>query len=356
MVNLKKIIIIILFVVANFSSLISWEKEGIHSAACSQNIEQLKNYITQGADVNEKDSDGDLPLTLAAQSNLYENVKLLLENGAKVNKKAAFGITALMVADSLDVLDLLLNNGAEVSLKDREGNDALLHSSVRSNIHKANVLIRSGADINTENDKGESSIIKAIKYEYKKPEEKIAYIRFLLENGAEIQHRDKKKKTAYVIAKEMGHDDIANFLLNNGAVAEDFKIDPNCIVQALINKEYSRAESLINKEIDLNFLFSDFSPLMCSIDDIEIMKLLIENGADVNLKNKMNMTALTIAVISNKIEAVKILLVNGAETDIPSTINDKTPMMFAKENQNKEVIELLQEYSKKNGDLKLKKQ
>lgn len=344
---MKKAVLLSFFILTYLYPLYSWEKEGIHSAACSQNINKLKDYISQGADLNEEDSDGDLPLTLAAQSNLYENVKLLLENGAKVNKKAAFGITALMVADSLDVLDLLLNNGAEVSLKDREGNDALLHSSVRSNIHKADILIRNGADINTENDKGESSIIKAIKYEYKKSEEKIEYIRFLLENGAEIQHRDKEKKTAYVIAKEMAHDDIANFLLNNGAVAEDFKIDPNCLVQALINKEYSRAESLINKEIDLNFLFSDFSPLMCSIDNLAIMRLLIENGSDVNLRNKMNMTALTIAVISNKIEAVKLLLENGAETNIPSTLNNKTPMMFAKENRNKEIIELLHEYSKK---------
>ena len=342
-----KILILFILTIINLSSpLYPWEKEGIHSAACSQNIEQLKNYILQGADVNEKDWDGDLPLTLAAQYNLFQNVKFLLESGAKVNKKAGYGISALMVADSLDVLDLLLNNGAEVSSRDHEGNDALLHSSARCNIHKANILIRNGTDINTENDKGESAIIKAIKYEYKKPEEKIAYIKFLLDNGADIQHRDKQNITAYVISKEMGHDDIANFLINKGAIAEDFKINPDCIVQALINKEYARAKKMINKDIDLNFLFSDFSPLMCSTDNIDIMKLLIGNGADVNLKNKMNMTALTIAVISNKIEAVKLLLDNGAEIDIPSTINDKTPMMFAKENQNKEIIELLQEYSK----------
>lgn len=345
-INIRIKLIFLFLILSALTQLFSWEKEGIHSAACSQNIELLKNYISQGADVNEKDSDGDLPLTLAAQYNLFQNVKFLLESGAKVNKKAGYGITALMVADSLDVLDLLLNNGAEVSNRDREGNDALLHSSVRCNILKADILIRNGADINTENDKGESAIIKAIKYEYKKPEEKIAYIKFLLDNGADIQHRDKKKKTAYVISKEMGHDDIANFLITKGAIAEDFKINPDCIVQALINKEYARAKKMINKDIDFNFLFSDFSPLMCSMDDIEIMKLLIENGADVNLKNKMNMTALTIAVISNKIEAVKLLLDNGAETDIPSTINDKTPIMFAKENRNKEIIELLQKYSK----------
>lgn len=346
MIRLKNKISFLFIILTVTASLIAWEKEGIHSAACSQNVERLKKYITQGADVNEKDSDGDLSLTLAAQCNFYQNVKLLLENGAKVNKKAGFGITALMVADSLDVIDLLLNNGAEVSNRDREGNDALLHSSARCNILKADILIRNGADINTENDEGESAIIKAIKYEYKIPEEKIAYIKFLLDNGADIQHRDKKKKTAYVISKEMGHDDIANFLINKGAIAESFKINPDCIVQALMNKEYARAKKMINKDIDLNFLFSDFSPLMCSIDDIEIMKLLIENGADVNLKNKMNMTALTIAVISNKIEAVKLLLEKGAETDIPSTINDKTPIMFAKENRNKEIIELLQKYRK----------
>ncbi|MBN2858403.1 MAG: ankyrin repeat domain-containing protein [Candidatus Delongbacteria bacterium] len=103
---------------------------------------------------------------------------------------------------------------------------------------------------------------------------------------------------------------------------------------------------MINNGVEINFLSSDFSPLMCSMGNIEIMNLLISKGADINLRNKMNMTALTIAVMSNETDAVKLLLENKAEINIPSTINGKTPMIFAKENRNIEIIKLLELYSK----------
>jgi len=85
---------------------------------------------------------------------------------------------------------------------------------------------------------------------------------------------------------------------------------------------------------------------MCSIENLKIMKLLLDNGVDVNLKNKLNMTALTMAVIANKEDAVKLLIDYGADVDIPSTLNNKTPLMYAMENKNENISKILQKKTK----------
>jgi uncharacterized protein len=77
------------------------------------------------------------------------------------------------------------------------------------------------------------------------------------------------------------------------------------------------------------------------------MKLLLEKGADVNLKNKMNMTALTMAVMSNKADAVKLLIENKADVNVVSTLNDQTPLMFALQNKNQAIIKMLKEHGAK---------
>jgi ankyrin repeat protein len=49
------------------------------------NIEEIKNLIEQGADINAPGQFGDTPLHKAADSRQLETAKILLENGADVN-------------------------------------------------------------------------------------------------------------------------------------------------------------------------------------------------------------------------------------------------------------------------------
>ena len=339
--NRKKIISLLL--ILYFSFLFSWIKEGIYEAAYCGEIEKLKLYIKEGVNLNEKDYDGDLPLNLAASYNQFAAVKLLLKNGANANGRSGYSRTALMNADSLDIIGLLFKYGADISLKDQAGNNALLLASIRANSPKAKILLKNGMDINSINNLGQTPIIKAILYEYTSEQKKRNYIKLLLDKKANVNLRDNNNKTAFIISKENGYNTISELLLQHGATEENYKLDPKSLITALINNEYDRAKEMINNNIEINFIQGDFSPLMCSINNIEIMKLLLEKGADVNLKNKSNMTALTIAVISNKQNAVKILLENNADVNVVSNLNDQTPLMFALQNKNLPIIKMLKE-------------
>lgn len=335
--------ILILYIIFHCFALFSWEKEGIYEASYCGQIEEIKKYIQNGVDLNIKDEGGDLPLTLAAIYNQYEAVKLLIENGADVNKKAAYGRTALMLADSMPVIKLLIKKGADIYLEDSSGDNALLLASEKCNIKKAELLLSLGCDINNANKYGQTPLMKVILNPFTKERTKLDFIKILLDKKADVNLRDKEDKTVYIISKERSLNNISKLLLEFGAKEEIYSLDPASLVQALMNIEYDRAKVLIKNGVKVNYLSGDFSPLMCSIENVEIMKLLLEKGADVNLKNKMNMTALTIAVMSNKVDAVKLLLENKADVNVVSTLNDQTPLMFALQNKNQAIIKMLKD-------------
>ena len=334
--------LIIIYILLNMIAIYPWEKEGIYEASCSGQIVEMNKYIRDGIDLNKKDEDGDLPLTLAAVYNKYEAVKLLLENGADVNRKAGYGRTAVMEADSLPVLELLLENGADINPTDEAGDNALLLAAGNCNIKKAEFLLAKGADINFRNNSGQTALMKAVLNPFVNEQRKLEFIRKLLDKKADVKLKDKDDKTVYVISRERSLDEISGLLLEYGAEAEKYSIDPAALIQALMNKEYDRAKNMVERGVDLNYLSGEFTPLMCSIENIEILKLLLENGADVNQANKMNMTALTMAVMINNTDAVKLLLEYNADVNVVSTLNDQTPLMFAIQNKNETIIKLLQ--------------
>ena len=70
----------------------------------------------------------------------------------------------------------------------------------------------------------------------------------------------------------------------------------------------------------------------------DIMKLLLDRDADINLTDQENMTPLHYAVISGGKEAVSLLLENGADTSI-RTKEGKTALDIARELAEKELTE-----------------
>ena len=61
----------------------------------------------------------------------------------------------------------------------------------------------------------------------------------------------------------------------------------------------------------------------------DVMKCLIENGADVNLPGKSGSTPLTIAVSKNRIDIVDYLLEKGANVNLADADNGDTPLTIA---------------------------
>ena len=69
---------------------------------------------------------------------------------------------------------------------------------------------------------------------------------------------------------------------------------------------------------NINAPLGDFweTPLMTAVtnDDLEMTRVLLDRGADVNVKTELDMTALLLACFSGKAEIARLLIAYGADT------------------------------------------
>ncbi|WP_420535814.1 ankyrin repeat domain-containing protein [Brachyspira intermedia] len=68
--------------------------------------------------------------------------------------------------------------------------------------------------------------------------------------------------------------------------------------------------------------------------------MLIDSGADINLKNIADVTVLILASMNNHLEIVKYLVENGADINVKDK-KGRTALRYAVENGHSEVAEFL---------------
>ena len=145
-----------------------------NAAKFSPNAETVKFLISLGTDVNKRDYDPyndnfnkDSALHQAAFRNRTEIIKALLDAGAEIDIKNAFGETPLMTAvenpgKETDDIKLLINSGADVNAKDNWGRTVLMYAArnlgrdYTPNPEIVRLLLDAGADAKARDDNGKS--------------------------------------------------------------------------------------------------------------------------------------------------------------------------------------------------------
>jgi ankyrin repeat protein len=89
-----------------------------------------------------------------------------------------------------------------------------------------------------------------------------------------------------------------------------------CLYEACTRDNSMQIEILIKKGADVNFQFQDLTPMhrVARYGNISSMKLLVENSANINVKDKNNKTPFNYAVLYNKFDIVEYLFNQGCET------------------------------------------
>jgi ankyrin repeat protein len=103
-------------------------REVLHYNVKEQNILKLKENITQGANINERDRNGFTPLISAAYYDYGPLVKYLCEKAANINAQNNEGWSALLYAVYYgydDSFKILMEHGADVNLVNNREYNAL---------------------------------------------------------------------------------------------------------------------------------------------------------------------------------------------------------------------------------------
>jgi len=113
--------------------------------ACLKNdINTINNLIENKADINVFDKAGGTLLCMSCYYNLIDVVKLLIDKGALINIQCKNKLTAIYYTcnkDNVELFDLLVKNGADLNIKIHDNYDLVNHAYTKNSIKILEYLI-----------------------------------------------------------------------------------------------------------------------------------------------------------------------------------------------------------------------
>jgi ankyrin repeat protein len=325
--------------------------------AWAGNATSVRALLDAGAVVNARESTyGQTALMWAVYQHHPEVVRLLVERGADVNAHSATGFTPLLFAarvGAVEAAKILLSAGARVNEPDT-GTKAtpVLVATVRGHATLTQLLLQHGADANADGAGYTALHWAAGSWEtgltgingIKRPQPshewntfaglqrpaKLEVVRALLAHGASPNSRMRTPPTRIGISRAIGEEGVSlkgatPFFV--AAMAADVEVmqvlaangaDPN-----LTNEDGTTplmVASGLGRVIGESFV--------TDADSVRALRLLLELGSDVNAVNKAGNTALHGAAQVRSNGTVQVLVEHGAELNVKNK-NRQTPLMIA---------------------------
>ncbi|XP_037909760.1 ankyrin repeat and KH domain-containing protein mask isoform X3 [Hermetia illucens] len=297
-------------------------------ACAGGHVEAVKELLKHGANVEDQNENGHTPLMEAASAGHVEVAKVLLEHGAGINTHSnEFKESALTLAcykGHLNMVRFLLQAGADQEHKTDEMHTALMEASMDGHVEVARLLLDSGAQVNMPTDSFESPLTLAACGGH------VELATLLIERGANIEEVNDEGYTPLMEAAREGHEDMVALLLSKGANinATTEETQETALTLACCGGFMEVAEFLIKQGADLELGAS--TPLMEAAQEghTDLVRYLLENGANVHAQTQTGDTALTHACENGHTDAAEVLLYYGAELEHESE-GGRTPLMKA---------------------------
>ena len=177
-------------------------------------IQEVKNLIAKGADVNFTNNSGSTPLLrLCFAGANKELIEFLIKKGADVNATDNLGDTPLTWGcrnNSKDVAELLINKGADVNVKDMLGHTPLYLACLNNNRGLARLLIEKGADANAQDNLGGTPLMQCVRWQ-----KNTVLAELLITKGADVNAKNSWGETPLALACEKNNKKLIELLLGH---------------------------------------------------------------------------------------------------------------------------------------------
>jgi len=114
------------------------------------------------------------------------------------------------------------------------------------------------------------------------------------------------------------------------------------LIRAVENNNISEVKKLLKEKVDLNNYVHGATPLFFAVmnDNAKLTELLLEHGANPNIRYKKKETPLLLALMKDNLKIAELLLKHGANPNIKH-VNGRTPLYVAVRDNKPEVVKLL---------------
>ena len=252
---------------------------------------ELRAAIAAGGDVNAVYQGGISPLMEASYRNLPEIVSILLDAGAHIEARDKDGFTALIYAAagaSFMPAEMLIQKGANREAKEYLTAKTALFFAAENNSPRLVKLLFGGEEAVF--DGGVTALMHASALGASDA------VSELIKNGADLRRRD-----------DSGRDALFHAVRNDMLKTSELLI---------------RSGASVKAEYDSGLLH-----LAAARNNIDMVRLIVDAGADMSVKDKHDFSPFGEAVRAGSFEAASFFLAGGASAN--ERQDDLTPMMMA---------------------------
>jgi ankyrin repeat protein len=253
-----------------------------------------------------------------------EEINRAIEIGIEVDELGAQGHTALMAAayyGHRSIVNILLTAGADPSLLSDDdglgaGMTALMFavssffSSHRLSVAK--LLIAGGADVNQRGMGGKTAIFHAALA----GSGYLDCVETLIAGEADLDLRDDRGHTVLTAVAAAENYPLLNLLMQAGASTAG--LESIQLIQAASAGNLDRVKSLLATKVNLDLDRGAAIGNAAAAGHTQIVELLIQAGANVNLRDKLGFTPIASAAYAGYGEIVRLLIEAGADIQAPA--------------------------------------
>ncbi len=258
-------------------------EDSLMKAVESNDVSTATGFARRGLNLDLiMNPSGHTLLTYSLENNFNTMAEMLLEFGARGNRFDDRGIHPLYLAiesGDLNLVKALMMNGAQVNIQDSAFSTPLIHA------------------------------VKLKKID-------IAY--HLLDAGAELSVLDSNGRNAFDYAQELKLESLALSLYLRSSLVEDFA-NVDLLMSLLDQGDVRNISNIVTKNPSILNRFINPGPMTVAArikseeKSLEVIKLFVELGEDVNGRYKEDVPPLSVAAGLGRINTMDYLISQGAE-------------------------------------------
>lgn len=286
-------------------------EEELIIAAHEGEEDSVNQYLKLGVNIEAVDNEGRTVLYTAARAGHESVVKLLLNKGAKIEAKRTYGWTPLLCAISnrhLGITKLLLEKGANLEANTDDGSTGLHQAAFNGDIELVKLLLEKGANFNALSTSlsppgvSVSSVPAAPLPAFKAPTTSFTF--------GSISTTPSLFGSTSTSASTFGSNRLSQNILASPTPPPSI----HALHQAAFKGHTDVVKLLLDKGANIEVKNSDGNTALLLAaweGHTETAKLLIDRQANIHTKNNIEKTALHLAAATNQASTIQLLIEKG---------------------------------------------